>query len=140
VGSRNQITAKTAVAEPEPIILPSSDAPSDAEKHDNYNLPKATLRETVKDQQKLTTPSRGSIILPKKIIDNEGGQTDIKIVNSGGDLALQTRFKQLAETSKSKPPDLIRGGYLVHNCNSCGGTGKLKGSACIACGGEGIVP
>ena len=69
------------------------------------------------------------------------GETKVAVVNTGGDVALQKRFKQMASRSQSMegPPD----GYQVRTvqCTVCNGSGKLMGGNkdCPKCNGIGIL-
>ena len=70
------------------------------------------------------------------------GETRVAVVDTGGDPALQKRFKQLKAQGDSPngPPDFIRGGYQVKTvqCGVCRGLGSLpNGKSCPKCGGIG---
>jgi hypothetical protein len=68
------------------------------------------------------------------------GETKIAVVETGGDAALQRRFKDLAKQSETDAPDFGHGGYQVKtvNCGVCRGTGRVMGKkSCPKCGGAG---
>ena len=72
------------------------------------------------------------------------GETKVSIVDTGGDVALQRRFKAMADQSQSPsgPPD-FKQGYQVRTvqCSLCNGTGKLMGGSkdCPKCDGVGML-
>lgn len=79
--------------------------------------------------------------IPKKIKHNKGSTT-INLVNSGGDAALQRRFKHMAEVSKSEEGKSYgQNGYDYKECTACDGTGhnKLAKGSCPKCGGTGMI-
>lgn len=73
------------------------------------------------------------------------GETRVTVVDTGGDRALQERFKRLKESGDSSngPHDFIRGGYQVRtaSCGLCRGIGKIANGkkTCPKCGGSGII-
>lgn len=92
--------------------------------------------------QTVETHSRGPITIPTDMRDSEGGHTSIRIVNSGGDRALQDRFRGMAESSKSDSGPDFRHSYGVSDCMACGGTGLSRidnSKPCPKCKGDGII-
>jgi hypothetical protein len=113
------------------------------ERHDSYSLNSNKSPKVVTSKnQVVKTESGREIVVPSVIFDDNGGKTSIKIVNTGGDKALQSRFKELAEASKgSRGPD-FRNQYSVRDCNICGGSGVSrtdKKKTCPKCGGDGMM-
>jgi hypothetical protein len=113
------------------------------EKHASYKLPSAekTPVITAKKDQKYVTESGREVVVPTMIYDDEGGKTSIRIVNTGGDRALQNRFKGMAEGSKGGAGPDFRNQYAVRDCTACGGTGVSrvdKSKPCPKCGGDGF--
>lgn len=98
--------------------------------------------ETVsKEMERITTPGGDQRVIPKKITDAEGGTTEVRIVNTGGDQALQKRFKGMADRSKTnKGPDFVHS-YDVKDCPVCGGSGvsSINNQKCPKCDGGGIL-
>lgn len=81
------------------------------------------------------------ITIPKKIV-SEAGRSDVKIVNTGGDRALQDRFKSEAEESRGDRGHSYADGYNNTDprpCNFCDGTGvaKIGRMTCPRCKGTG---
>ena len=80
------------------------------------------------------------IAIPKKRVDGTG-TTRINIVNTGGDTALQERFKNAAMSEDSD----FRHGYqgATRDCPICKGTGFAENAgeeiSCPKCGGTGII-
>ena len=132
----------------EPIEMPPSNVVEGAsdvrlEKHDSYGSAQGNKTPTVTARQSKTykTESGREINVPSVIYDDEGGKTDIKIVNTGGDRALQNRFKGMAEGSKGGGGPDFRNQYSVRDCTACGGSGGSrvsKSKPCPKCGGDGI--
>lgn len=83
--------------------------------------------------------------LPKVIRDNNGGVTTIAIINTGGNEAIQERFKELADESRRTEGNTAYSfgekGYDVINCSLCEGTGKARatGDVCPKCKGVGML-
>lgn len=68
------------------------------------------------------------------------GETRISVVDTGGDNALQRRFKELAKQSEDNPPDFIRQGYMTRTvrCSLCSGKGVMvNNKKCAKCNGMG---
>lgn len=88
-----------------------------------------------------TVSGRGGIPMniPKEISGNIGN-TIVKIVNSGGDRALQDRFKEDADRSKVDGAK-ISSNYSVKDCSVCNGTGiaRMGGKECPKCAGTGLL-
>lgn len=84
------------------------------------------------------------MVIPKKVV-GEAGTTDITIVNTGGDKALQERLKQAVQASTMSKSAceraLMAGGYNAKECPLCKGCGitKINNQQCIKCGGTGTV-
>lgn len=96
---------------------------------------------TSKKMQKITAPSGQQHVIPETILDAEGGRTEVRIVNTGGDNALQRRFKNMADRTRGdKGPD-FRNNYDVKDCPVCEGSGinKVNQGKCPKCDGGGIL-
>jgi hypothetical protein len=115
-------------------------------KHDSYD-PKMIgdgRIETIQKTKQVVQASDGRPIhLPKTMHDSAGGKTDIRVVNTGGDAALQRRFKSLGQVSKTEaaPSPDFRHGYTVRDCRACNGTGTSridKTKTCPKCNGDGF--
>ena len=84
------------------------------------------------------------MVIPKKVV-GEAGTTDITIVNTGGDKALQQRLKMLEQSSQVSKSAceraLLAGGYSAKECPLCKGCGvtKINNQQCIKCGGTGTI-
>jgi len=68
------------------------------------------------------------------------GETKVSVVDTGGDNALQNRFRQLANSDD--PFDFIHNGYQVKTiqCPLCRGNGIVPGGkSCPKCGGGGSI-
>ena len=78
------------------------------------------------EQQEQVVPGRGGspMKIPSKIKDSTG-VTTIRIVNTGGDVALQKRAKAAA--------------IEVPTCPSCNGMGQINNIFCKKCSGDGIL-
>ena len=113
------------------------------EQHNSYKTPSSEKTPTItaRKNQKYITESGREVLVPQVLYDDEGGKTDIRIVNTGGDRALQNRFKGMAEGSKGGAGPDFRNQYAVRDCTSCGGTGVSRVNrtkACPKCGGDGF--
>lgn len=79
----------------------------------------------------------GKEIAIPKVIQSTIGTTVIRVVDSGGDAALQKRFKQMSNDGDSKNP------YenIERECPICKGTGKTRvgNKECPKCGGSGSI-
>lgn len=80
--------------------------------------------------------------IPRKIKHNDGN-TQIAVVDTGGDRTIQNRFKALAEDSKNRDSSHHFGkqGYDVQECTLCRGTGiaRIGGGPCKKCKGMGFL-
>jgi len=98
--------------------------------------------ETIQTTKQVVQASDGRPIhLPKTIHDSAGGRTDIRVVKTGGDVALQRRFKQLGHASQSGPSPDFGKGYTVRDCRACNGSGMSRvdvKNKCPKCGGDGF--
>ena len=113
------------------------------ERHDDYHIQSEgeVPAITAKKDQSYKTESGREITIPSVLYDDKGGKTDIRIVNTGGDRALQNRFKGLAEGSKGGGGPDFRNQYGVRDCIACNGTGVSridKSKSCPKCGGDGF--
>jgi hypothetical protein len=100
------------------------------------------------DHEEQVIKGRGGaeVVIPKKIV-SEAGTTEINIVNTGGDKALQDRFKGMqvasagARTSNEAQRAFLSGGYMAKECTLCGGAGitKINNQTCKKCNGVGTV-
>lgn len=100
------------------------------------------------DHEEQVVKGRGGaeVVIPKKIV-SEAGTTEINIVNTGGDKALQDRFKGMqvasaeARTSNEAQRAFLSGGYMAKDCTLCSGTGitKINNQTCKKCNGVGTV-
>lgn len=85
------------------------------------------------------------IKLPKKIVDDTGGRTDIKFLpTAGSGQTMEKRFKEMADRSMGGQSPDFRHEYDVQEprpCNFCGGTGvaKIGNQACPRCKGAGEI-
>jgi hypothetical protein len=84
------------------------------------------------------------MVIPKKVVGNTG-TTDVTIVNTGGDKALQARLKQAVQASivskSACERALMAGGYSARECPLCKGCGitKINNQQCVKCGGTGTI-
>ena len=69
------------------------------------------------------------------------GRTQVKIIDNGGDNALQRRFKSMAQASAQDSVSYAREGYDVNfrQCGMCLGNGTTNGQTCPKCGGLGEI-
>jgi hypothetical protein len=116
--------------------------------HSSYNptnIDGGEKLETIqKTKQVIQTSDGRPVHIPKTLHDSAGGRTDIRVVNTGGDAALQRRFKQLGQASKAEaaPSPDFRHGYTVRDCRACNGTGVSRvdqKKQCPKCGGDGFT-
>ena len=97
-----------------------------------------------RELQQLTTKSGRQVILPSKIVGNTG-TTVVKVVDSGGDRALQDRFKSEAQNSVGMEQGTLSAQPSYENdtvmCTFCGGTGvsRMGNVACPKCNGAGLL-
>jgi hypothetical protein len=103
------------------------------------------LTSKIKEVQTVRGRGGAPITIPKSIRHSFGGETNISIVDTGGDKTLQERFKTVAEQSKSGDKFHMYGrdGYSVIECTLCKGTLKVKNKGetmtCPKCKGAGIL-
>jgi hypothetical protein len=114
------------------------------ERHESYATADegVQVKTVAKDNQVITARSGRPITVPKKIHDNEGGTTNIRINNSATDASLQTRFKSIAEASKGDRAHQFSKGYTVRDCPACTGSGRARTNpkvTCPKCGGDGFA-
>jgi len=95
--------------------------------------------------QEITSRSGRTIILPK-VQEGNIGTTNVKYEDSGGDKALQDRFKSQAAESRSMSNEQWhgKGSYDKMSevaCTLCRGTGisRIGQKQCAKCGGSGIL-
>ena len=133
--------------EAEPIAESQpSQPPAGVESHSEYQpkgITNCKIQTTARENQIVETSTRGPIPLPKKVFDNEGGRTEIRIIKTGGNRELQKRFESMAESSKRNEGShhFGKGGYNVSDCPMCGGSGKARTDpkqACPKCKGGGV--
>lgn len=108
----------------------------------NPTAPGEPPKTVAKEMERVTTPGGEQRVIPKTILDAEGGRTEVRIVNTGGDKALQKRFKGMADRSKAdRGPDFVHN-YDVKDCPVCGGSGinAVNKGKCPKCDGGGILP
>lgn len=126
----------------------------DLGKHSSYDTTKPVTRKDgtnidapgiIEHEEQVVTGRGGSsVVIPKKIV-SEAGVTDINIVDTGGDKALQNRFKattQMAAEARSAgeaQKAILQGGYMAKDCPLCKGTGitKINNQTCKKCNGVG---
>ncbi len=133
----------TAIAEDFGTNLPvdPSIGVSRQQSYNPSNTKGSNLHTTQTTKQVVQASDGRPIHLPKTVRDNEGGQTNIRVVNTGGDVALQRRFKQLGHSSTGDTPSPHFGkGYTVRDCVACGGTGaaRIGNGECPKCSGDGF--
>lgn len=116
------------------------------EQHSSYDTSKpvalkdGTIVEApvVMEHELQTVTGRGGvpISIPKKIAGNDG-TTQINIVDTGGDAALQQRFREI---TGSKEAQSFSKGYKTRDCTFCNGTGinRISKDKCPKCGGKGM--
>ncbi len=115
------------------MVAPTS---ADAPAHASYDTAKDEAPAILEAEEQVVDGRCGiPTPIPKKIV-SEAGVTEINIVNTGGDQALQNRFKDMAK--EGKPPDFAHG-YKLRQCGICVGTGiaKITGQTCPKCKGAG---
>lgn len=82
------------------------------------------------------------IKLPKKIV-SEAGETNIRVVQTGGDAAMQARLKNLKSQldQNENAHSFNKDGYALRTCTLCQGKGKtaINGQICTKCNGAGEV-
>jgi hypothetical protein len=82
------------------------------------------------------------IKIPKKIV-GEAGETDIRVIQTGGDAAMQTRLKNLKQALDQNDTAHIfhSDGYALRTCTLCQGKGKtaINGQICPKCNGAGEI-
>lgn len=141
-----------------PITAPSvakseSGGDMDLGSHQSYDTTKAieTKKGTVQaptitehEEQVIMGRDGKPMVIPKKVV-GEAGTTDITIVNTGGDKALQERLKQAVQAStvskNACERALLAGGYNARECPLCKGCGitKINNQQCVKCGGTGTI-
>jgi len=98
------------------------------------------LREVIKQ----TVPGRGGVnmTIPKTIRDTSG-TTTVKIVNTGGNEALQRRFRAIKDAGDMAQGANPVSGYTSIDCHLCRGGGRVKNKGvdqkCPKCGGRGVI-
>lgn len=108
-------------------------------KDDQGNVVRAARPQNVAQKRQVVKGRAGiPISIPKDVVSNNGSdiiETTIQVVNTGGDPALQRRFKSLNEMQE-------RGALrdYVTSCRSCRGLGYLgrNKKSCKYCEGTGI--
>lgn len=82
------------------------------------------------------------IKLPKKIV-SEAGETNIRVVQTGGDAAMQARLKNLKSQldQNENAHSFNKDGYALRTCTLCQGKGKtaINGQICAKCNGAGEI-
>lgn len=145
--------AKGKVLKVKEVITPTKVEGGDAvgtgsvERHKGYDTAKAVKTKdgeehapptVVEHQEQQISGAAGvPVAIPKKIVSNHG-TTEISIVDTGGDRALQARLKDM---SKSDQAVSFREGYdTMRECTFCGGTGQAKigNIKCPRCKGAGL--
>ena len=95
----------------------------------------------VEEVEMQTVPGRlwQPMQIQKKVKYSDGGQTQINIVDAGGDAMIQSRFKALAADQSSY--SFGKSGYDTKECTACDGTGiaKIGGNKCPKCRGIGLL-
>jgi hypothetical protein len=129
-----------AVAKPQRVAC-VPDEP-EAPRHEAYAMGDQAPKIISTEAQQAVRADGLPINVPRKIVST-AGVTDVAIVNTGGDVALQQRFKALKTEQDSNPDAHIfgRDGYTVRDCTLCRGTGKARigGQACQKCQGTGLA-
>lgn len=128
----------------------------DIGKHSSYDTTKPVTRKDgtnvdapgIIDHEEQVVTGRGgaAVVIPKKIV-SEAGVTEINIVDTGGDKALQNRFKattQAAAEARSAgeaQKAILQGGYMAKECPLCKGVGitKINNQTCKKCNGVGTT-
>lgn len=70
------------------------------------------------------------------------GETKVRVIDTGGDLMLQRRFKEMAKQSDTEPPEYGTKGYRIRTvqCGLCRGNGVLPNKkSCPKCDGAGLI-
>ena len=95
--------------------------------------------ENVTEVQEIVDASGGVATIPKVMAGNMG-TTKITVKDSGGDSALQKRFKSMAKESMGSDIKSYSGTQDV-NCTFCGGSGisRIGKQACPKCEGLGVI-
>ena len=82
------------------------------------------------------------IKLPKRIV-SEAGETNIRVVQTGGDAAMQARLKNLKNQldRDENAHSFNKDGYALRTCTLCQGKGKtaINGQTCAKCNGAGEI-
>jgi hypothetical protein len=131
----------------QPIVTPTTvSGHGNVEQHNSYNtaspvsLKDGTMVDApaIIEHEVQTINGRSSvpITIPKKIV-GEDGVTQINIVDTGGDKALQQRFKEITNTTEQIS---FSKGYKTHDCTFCNGTGisRINKQTCPKCNGKGM--
>ncbi len=94
----------------------------------------------VTEVQEVRDAGGGVAIIPKKLRGNTGSM-NVSIKSTGGDAALQRRFKQMAEESMEKDGYKTQYKDMDVPCTFCGGSGisKIGKQECPKCSGSGII-
>lgn len=129
--------------------FPSTEA-GQASEHGSHLLPESvqtknggTFRPENISKVNQTVPGRCGIptTIPEKLIST-GGETEIKIINTGGDNLIQRRMRALNEAAMrsegSGMPSAMNADRM-NACPSCDGVGKVKNKLCIRCRGIGFM-
>ena len=106
---------------------------------DKQGNPIQVQRPTNYAQKKQVVRGRAGIptSIPKNIVSSDGQniiETNIEVVDTGGDRMLQNRTKMLTEMQSRG----IVGDYS-NQCRPCRGTGTIKKNKCAECGGSGFI-
>jgi len=136
-----------------PTVAKSQSGDVDLGAHQSYDTTQAieTKKGTVQaptitehEEQVIMGRDGKPMVIPKKVV-GDAGTTDITIVNTGGDKALQQRLKMLEQSSQVSKSAceraLLAGGYSAKECPLCKGCGvtKINNQQCIKCGGTGTI-
>lgn len=123
---------------PQAIKVPNHpEAPS----YESYAIPEGAPAVVSREEQIVQGRAGRPVAIPKKIV-SAAGTTDVNIVDTGGDAALQQRFKELSEVSKrTETPPSFQNGYLIRECVLCKGTGVtiIGNKTCPKCKGVGTL-
>ena len=98
----------------------------------------------LKEVRKQTVPGRGGVnmTIPSMIKDSSG-TTTVKIVNTGGNEALQKRFRAIKDAGDMTQGTNPVSGYTSIDCNLCRSSGRVKNKGvdqkCPKCGGRGVI-
>jgi len=115
---------------------------ANVERYNEYETRKDGVpRITAQKSQVVKTESGREVVVPSILYDDVGTKTSIRIVNTGGDRALQSRFKEMADASKGNRGPDFRNQYGIRDCVACNGTGRSrinKNNPCPKCGGDGF--